>query len=133
MDEKKLKNTHYDILIIDDSQVIIDVLSKVIEIKGFSYRAVSTFNGAMDELNSNNKPKLIFLDVNLPDLNGYKFCKMLKSEDKYKDILIYYLTGSSQSELVNKVFETKADGYITKPFNLTDFKDVFDYIKDTKN
>ena len=128
-----LKNAQYDILIIDDSVTIIDILSKILEFNGLSYKAVNSFNGAMGELKSKNKPKLIFLDVNMPDLNGYKFCKMLKSDDKYKDILIYYLTGASQSELVNKFFETKADGYITKPFNLNDFHDVFAFLKNQKN
>ena len=69
----------------------------------------------------------------MPDLNGYKFCKMIKSDDQYKEILVYYLTGASQSELVNKFFETKADGYITKPFNLTDFHDIFAYLKNHRN
>ena len=69
----------------------------------------------------------------MPDLNGYKFCKMTKSDDKYKDILVYYLTGISQSELVNKFFETKADGYITKPFDMADFKDIFAYLKNHRN
>jgi len=127
-----VENVQYDILIIDDSITIIDVLSKILELNGLLYRAVRSFNGAMEELKRDNKPKLIFLDVNMPDLNGYKFCKMLKSDDRYKDILIYYLTGTSQSELVNKFFETKADGYIAKPFNLTDFHDIFAYLKNHK-
>ena len=103
-------------------------MTKIIEIKGFTCKGVKTFNDAMKELNT-NKPRLIFLDVNIPDLNGYKFCQMLKSDDKYKDILIYFLTGVSQTELVNKVFETKADGFITKPFNLSDLNDIFEYLK----
>ena len=52
-----VENAQYDILIIDDSVVIIDVLSKILELNGLSYRAVKSFNGAMEELKSKTKPK----------------------------------------------------------------------------
>ena len=117
----------YDILIIDDSKYIIELLTQIFTSKGFTCNAVRDFSSAMNELN-NNKPRLIFLDVNMPDINGYQFCEMIKSNEKHKDILVYYLTGISQSEISIKTLETKADSYITKPFDLSDFNDVFEYI-----
>ena len=117
----------YDILIIDDSKYIIELLTQIFTLKEYTCKAVRDFSTAMNELN-NNKPKIIFLDVNMPDINGYQFCKMIKSNEKHKDILVYYLTGTSQSEISIKTLETKADGFITKPFDLADFNDVFEYI-----
>lgn len=122
----------YDILIIDDSKYIIELLTQIFTLKGYSCKAVRDFSGAMNELN-NHKPKIIFLDVNMPDLNGYNFCEMIKSNEKLKDTLVYYLTGVPQSEISIKTLETKADGYITKPFDLSDFNDVFDYMNQKKN
>jgi len=117
----------YDILIIDDSKYIIELLTQIFALKEYTCKAVRDFSTAMNELN-NNKPKIIFLDVNMPDINGYQFCEMIKSNEKHKYILVYYLTGTSQSEISIKTLETKADGYITKPFDLADFNDVFEYI-----
>ena len=117
----------YDILIIDDSKYIIELLTQIFTLKEYTCKAVRDFSTAMNELN-NNKPKIIFLDVNMPDINGYQFCEMIKSNEKHKDILVYYLTGTSQSEISIKTLETKADGFITKPFDLADFNDVFEYI-----
>ena len=117
----------YDILIIDDSKYIIELLTQIFTLKGYSCKAVRDFSSAMNELN-NNKPRLIFLDVNMPDINGYQFCEMIKSNEKHKDILVYYLTGTPQSEISIKTLETKADGFITKPFDLSDFNNVFEYI-----
>ncbi len=85
------------------------------------------FAGTMDEIND-NKPRLIFLDVNMPDINGYQLSEMIKSNERYKNILVYYLTGIAKSEISVKTLETKADGFITKPFDLSDFNDVFDYL-----
>jgi len=122
-----LNKAPYDILIVDDSKYIIELLTQIFTLKGYKCKAVSDYSSAMDELN-NNKPRLIFLDVNMPDINGYQFCEIIKSSEKYKDILVYYLTGTSQSEISVKTLETKADGFITKPFDLSDFNDVFEYI-----
>ncbi len=121
----------YDILIIDDSKFIIKLLTEIITLRGYTCKAVGNFPNAMKELNS-AKPKLIFLDVNMPDLNGYKFCKMIKSEEKFNNILVYYLTGVPLAEISVKTLETKADGFITKPFNLLDFNDIFEHLKQEK-
>lgn len=81
----------------------------------------------MEELNI-HKPKLIFLDVNLPDSNGYEFCRMLKSKEKFNKILVYFFTGNPESEVAVKALETKADGYLTKPFDFTDFDEIFEHL-----
>ena len=127
MPKNKSIKAPYDILIIDDSKYIIELLTQIFTLKEYTCKAVRDFSTAMNELN-NNKPKIIFLDVNMPDINGYQFCEMIKSNEKHKDILVYYLTGTSQSEISIKTLETKADGFITKPFDLADFNDVFEYI-----
>ncbi|MHA2183189.1 MAG: response regulator, partial [Promethearchaeota archaeon] len=83
---------------------------------------------AIEEL-SKNKPKLVLLDVHLPQQNGYDFCNFIKSNKRYEDILVYYFSGASEAEVAVKTLETKADGYLKKPFDLTDFDDILDYLK----
>ncbi len=62
------------------------------------------------------KPKLIFLDVNMPDINGFQLCEHLKKFDQTKDIPIVMLTGNtSPLDRVRAKFKG-ADQYITKPF-----------------
>lgn len=120
-------NSQFDILIIDDSKFIIELLTDIIESKGFTCKAVENLSSAMDELN-NNVPKLMFLDVNLPGANGYEFCEVLKSNEKFKKILIYYFTGVSEAEVAIKTLETRADGYLKKPFDLSDFNDILEQL-----
>jgi two-component system phosphate regulon response regulator PhoB/two-component system alkaline phosphatase synthesis response regulator PhoP len=119
-----MEDSKYDILIIDDSEYIIKLLKQIIKSKGYSCKAVENLSIAMDELNL-HLPKLIFLDVNLPESSGYEFCKKIKSIEKFKNILIYYFTGVSEKEIAIKALETKADGYLKKPFDLSDFNDIF--------
>lgn len=118
----------YDILIVDDSRFIITLLKEIIKLKGFTCKAVESISEAKEELN-NHIPKLLFLDVNLPDSNGYEFCKMLKSKEKFRKVLIYYFTGVSEAEIAIKALETRADGYLKKPFDLSDFIDILEHIE----
>ena len=53
---------------------------------------------------------------------------MLKSNEKFNKILVYFFTGNPESEVAIKALETKADGYLTKPFDLTDFDEIFDHL-----
>lgn len=124
-------NNEYDILIIDDSRYIVDLLKKILYFKGFTCKSVSNTSQAVEELEK-YKPKLILLDVHLPKLTGYEFCRMIKSEKKFKDILVYYFSGVSEAEVAVKTLETHADGYLTKPFDITDFNDILIYLN-TKN
>lgn len=122
-----MEEPQYDILIVDDSKFIIKLITEIIESKGFLCRIVENISLAMKELNE-YLPKLIFLDVNLPGLNGYEFCKIIKSTEKFNNILIYFFIGVAEAEVAIKALETKADGYLKKPFNLSDFNDIFEHL-----
>lgn len=105
------------ILIVDDEVDIVETLKFLIEAEGID--CITAFDGE-DALNKTKKenPDLIILDVMLPKINGYKVCRLLKFDAKYKNIPILMVTARSQDE--DKIIgqETGADEYITKPFNI---------------
>ena len=107
------------ILLVDDEQDIIDSLKFVLETSGFE--CYSADNGE-DGLNLARQisPDLILLDVMMPKINGFKICRLLKYDNKYKNIPILMLTARSQEEdkLIGE--ETGADEYITKPFDINE-------------
>lgn len=105
------------ILIVDDEQDIVESLKFVLEVAGFTCHCA--YNGE-DGLNMAREvlPDLIILDVMMPKINGYKICRLLKYDNKYKNIPILMVTARSQDEdkLIGE--ETGVDEYITKPFEL---------------
>jgi len=111
--------TEKKILIVDDEADIVETLKFLIESEGIN--CITAFDGE-EALNKTKKedPDLIILDVMLPKINGYKVCRLLKFDAKYKDIPILMVTARSQEE--DKIIgsETGADEYITKPFNIED-------------
>ena len=105
------------ILLVDDEQDIVESLKFVLESANFiCYCAYNGEDGL--RLAKELVPDLIILDVMMPKMNGYKICRLLKYDAKYKNIPILMVTARSQEEdkLIGE--ETGADEYITKPFDL---------------
>ena len=121
------KTAEYDILLIEDDLSTIELVTNFFEAKGYTSKGVITGAKGLEELNF-NPPKLILLDIILPDVSGFTICKKIKENKKYKDIPIIYLTAVPGNQVSEKVGETKADGFILKPFDLADFDFVFQYL-----
>lgn len=105
------------ILIVDDEADIIEILQFVFETNG--YECITAYDGEEGlKLARETKPDLIILDVMMPKINGYKISRLLKYDNKYKNIPIIMITARSQDE--DKIIgeETGADEYITKPFEV---------------
>ncbi|MFW9894624.1 MAG: DNA-binding response regulator, partial [Candidatus Thorarchaeota archaeon] len=62
----------------------------------------------------------------------YDICKTIKSDKEYKNIPVYFLTAIAGSEVEKNLEETKADGYILKPFNFTDFEVIFKILEENR-
>jgi len=71
----------------------------------------------MYEFLENIKPDLILMDVNMPDIDGYEAIKSLKSDNRYADIPVIFLTGNSDRESVVKGLSLGAVDYVIKPFS----------------
>lgn len=105
------------ILIVDDEQDIVETLKFMLEVQGYecfcAYDGESGLNMAKEII-----PDLIILDVMMPKINGYKISRLLKYDNKYKDIPIIMITARSQDE--DKIIgeETGVNEYITKPFEI---------------
>ncbi len=117
----------YDILLVDDDISTNKVLIDYFQLKGYSCKDVISGSETFKEL-SIYKPKIILLDILLPDINGYEICKKIKSEELYKGIPIFYITAIPENEVKLKMKETMADGYFLKPFNLPEFENLFTYL-----
>ena len=105
------------ILIVDDEQDIVESLKFVLEVA--NYTCYCAYNGEDGlKLAKEIMHDLIILDVMMPKINGYKISRLLKYDNKYKNIPILMVTARSQEEdkLIGE--ETGVDEYITKPFDL---------------
>jgi len=107
------------ILIVDDEVDLVETVRFPLEMEG--YHVLVSYNGedALNQARQEN-PDLILLDLMLPKLDGYKVCRLLKFDERYKHIPILMLTAKTQEKDKNLGMETGANEYITKPFEMDD-------------
>ena len=116
-----------DILIVDDDESTNKVLIDLFAFKEYSVKAVTSGNEAFRVMQTTT-PKIILLDIILSKMSGYEICKRIKSEERFKNILIFYITAVPRSEVEGKIEETGADGFFLKPFEYSEFDRLGDYI-----
>lgn len=103
------------ILIVDDTPQNIQVLGNILYDKGYS---VSMATSGMEALQSlkNKIPDLILLDIQMPEMDGYEVCTLIKSNEETKHIPVIFLTAVTETSFMIRGFKCGAVDYITKPF-----------------
>ncbi len=103
------------ILLVDDENDMIFVVKLELEANGYDVLTAANGQDGLD-MARREKPDLIILDLMLPKVDGYKVCRILKFDEKYKSIPIIIFTARSQKsdEAIGK--EVGADAFIVKPF-----------------
>ncbi|MEI8204665.1 MAG: hybrid sensor histidine kinase/response regulator [Bacteroidota bacterium] len=104
------------ILIVDDTPQNIQVLGNILYEKGYNISISTSGEHALQSVNVKT-PDLILLDIQMPEMNGFEVCELLKLDEKTKDIPVIFLTAISDPENIVRGFEYGAVDYITKPFN----------------
>ncbi len=104
------------ILLVDDEKDLTYAVSLQLEANNFEVLLASDGQEAL-EIARRKKPDLIILDLMLPKIDGFKVCRMLKFDEKYKNIPIILFTARAQEADKKLGKEVGADCYITKPFD----------------
>ena len=103
------------ILLVDDEKDMVYAVKLQLEVSGFEVLTAFDGQDALDKARRAN-PDLIILDLMLPKLDGYRVCRMLKFDEKYKRIPIILFTARVEKNDERLGYEVGADAYLTKPF-----------------
>jgi signal transduction histidine kinase len=107
------------ILIVDDTPKNIQVLGNILHAKGYNICIAPSGIQALESVKIES-PDLILLDIQMPEMNGFDVCEVLKSNPETSDIPIIFLTAVIEPEKIVHGFELGAVDYITKPFNIAE-------------
>lgn len=105
------------ILVVDDEEDILQLLSVSFEKAGYTVISVSTGEDAIAALKK-GRPDLIILDLMLPGVQGIEVCRYIRDNAEYASIPIVILSAKSSETDRILGFEMGADDYITKPFSV---------------
>ena len=105
------------ILIIDDSNTNLVLLESLFKRSGYSVHSASSAKEGLKTL-ENKQPDLIYLDLIMPDVDGFDFIRMLRKNSDWKDIPVVILSAVNEEEVISRSIELGARDYLTKPLNI---------------
>jgi len=116
------------ILIIEDEQMNLTLVRDLLKVSGYS--TIEATNGEEGvELARTEKPDLILMDIQMPEMDGLEATRILKTDASTSNIPIVALTSYAMKGDKEKVLNTGCDGYLAKPFNIQELlKEVMKYI-----
>ncbi|MBE9229027.1 hybrid sensor histidine kinase/response regulator [Phormidium sp. LEGE 05292] len=103
------------LLIVDDNPTNIKLLYDLLKEHGFRILVAKDGQSAIEKLEVAN-PDLVLLDVMMPGIDGFTTCQIVKSNPKYQDLPIIFMTALSENENKVKGLSLGAVDYVTKPF-----------------
>ena len=106
-------------LTVDDAKVIRMMLENVVKryIKHATMLQAEHGADGMKVLEEHPDVKMIFIDWNMPIMNGYEFVKAVRANDAYKEIKLIMVTTEGEREKVAEAAKAGINGYVVKPFN----------------
>lgn len=102
------------ILVVDDDIMNLKIAEMILK-KRFEVSCVKS-GTEMFEYLKEELPTMILLDVHMPEMDGFEIMRILKEDDRTKDIPVIFLTADNDREAEIKGFKEGALDYITKPF-----------------
>lgn len=105
------------ILIVDDTPANLRLLSTMLSKQGYQVRPAPNGTLALRSAQA-APPDLILLDINMPDINGYEVCRLLKSDETTRQVPVIFISALGEIDDKMRAFHVGGVDYITKPFQL---------------
>jgi CheY-like chemotaxis protein len=116
-----------NILLIEDDEIDAMNVKKSLQELNIANQIEHAMDGeeAVEMINENGlaKPMIIFLDLNMPRMNGHEFLEWLRNEapNKYRSVPVVVLTTSKDAVDIDKAYISMVSGYIVKPVSPESF------------
>ncbi|MGF1498989.1 MAG: response regulator [Elainellaceae cyanobacterium] len=105
-----------NILLVDDDPTNLRLLSDILKLAGHHIRHIASSKLAIQAVET-QPPDLILLDVDMPEMNGYQICQILKADVVTQPIPIIFISALNQPADKVRAFEVGGSDYIMKPFH----------------
>jgi len=116
------------VLIVDDDQFIRRLIATTLEDVGdFDLHEAGDGKQAL-EVAARQEPTLVFLDVDMPELNGIEACRALRHQPATSQATIVMLTAAHGDEVERQAEQAGADLFLTKPFSPLDLLQLVDQL-----
>jgi diguanylate cyclase (GGDEF)-like protein len=107
-------SARFKLLAVDDDPAISDALEALLAPGGM---AITTLNDPLRfwEVLADVAPDLLVLDLDMPELDGIDLCRAVRTDERFGQLPVLFLTGRTDADSVQRIFEAGADDYVNKP------------------
>ena len=109
-----MKKSDIKILCVDDEPDILEILKYNLSNEGYNVSTAADGKSAI-EIAYNISPNLIIMDIMMPKMDGIEACEKLRSDEKFNDTIIMFLTARGEDYSHVAAYDAGADDYVTKP------------------
>ena len=109
-----MKKSDIKILLVDDEPDIIEILRYNLTQEGYDVITAKDGESAIKKV-ENNHPHLIIMDIMMPKMDGIEACSIIRSNPKFIDTIIVFLTARGEDYSHVAAYDAGEDDYITKP------------------
>ena len=102
------------ILVVDDDPAILRLVGDKLDRAGYEVWTASSGSQALDVIHRRGLPHLAIVDIIMPELDGFGFCRAIQ---QFTDLPVIMLTAVDEEETIIQGIEQFAEDYITKPFS----------------
>ena len=103
-------------LIVEDEPEANRLLAMLVQLRGYTTASAFTGGEAIAFFEADNTPDVVFLDLMLPDLNGFEVCRYIKGRADTRGIPVVMVTARLADENRARSTQVGADGFIPKPY-----------------
>lgn len=112
------------ILLVDDSEYIHEQIGSLLKDKGLRVVSALGAQEGLDRLKSDPTIQLVFLDINMPEMDGMEFLKKLPEQLPGREVAVVMLSGQMDPNLIHEAKAAGSKGWLIKPpnaYNLASF------------
>ena len=105
-------------LTIDDSKLFRNMLKSIVSRCVRDYEMYEAPDGkvGLEILENNHDIKIVFVDWNMPIMNGSEFVKLARANEQFNDIVIIMVTAEGERDQIIEMAKQGVNGYVVKPF-----------------
>jgi len=105
------------ILVVDDDEIMRNALKRILE--GENFTVIVAEDGIeLSKVLESTTLDMVLLDVNLPWVDGYELCRLIKSHHTLKAVPLIFVSARKSKEDIEQGFAAGADDYVAKPFDV---------------
>ena len=111
------------IMIVDDDKEATDLLENLLKLEGYKPVSINDSTKAVQLADTEN-PDIFLIDLMMPEIDGFKLCRLLRAERKFAHTPVIIITALSDTDSRAVAYGAGATDYLTKPYHPNELKAI---------